>query len=109
MHLSTLCSIALCLSSNVFAAPRHHPYHRQRQAVQGDRKLEKTLGATYFITNKQANTIVVSSINGNGTLSFAKEVATGGVGGSASGAADALFSQDSVVQANGVSVPRFVH
>ena len=109
MHFSTLCSMALCLSSNVFAAPRHHPYHHQRQAVQPDHKLEKTLGATYFITNKQANTIVVSTINGNGTLSFVKEVATGGVGGSASGTADALFSQDSVIQAEGVFVPRFVH
>jgi hypothetical protein len=107
MHFSTLCSIALCLSSKVFAAPGHHPHYHQRQDVQPDLKLEKTLGATYFITNKKANTIVVSSINGNGTLSFAKEVATGGAGGSASGGADALFSQDSVVQADGVFPPSF--
>lgn len=60
------------------------------------------LGATYFITNKAANTIVVSSIGGDGTLSFAKEVPTGGSGGSASGGADALFTQDSIVQSDGV-------
>jgi len=62
----------------------------------------EVLGATYFITNKAANTIIVSSIGGDGTLSFANEVPTGGAGGSASGGADALFTQDSIVQSNGV-------
>jgi hypothetical protein len=66
----------------------------------------EVLGATYFITNKAANTIIVSSIGGDGKLSFAKEVPTGGAGGSASGGADALFTQDSIVQSHGVSSPR---
>jgi len=52
-----------------------------------------TLGATYFITNKNKNSIIVSSINKDGTLSFAREVPTGGAGGSASGGADALLAR----------------
>lgn len=71
-------------------------------AVSGVPIGSEILGATYFITNKAANTIVVSSICGDGTLSFAKEVPTGGGGGSASGGADALFTQDSIVQSDGV-------
>jgi hypothetical protein len=63
------------------------------------------LGATYFITNKANNTIIVSSIGQNGTLSFAREIPTGGKGGSASGGADALFSQDSIIQNGGVHIP----
>lgn len=109
MHISTLFSIALSLSSSALAVPTARAYHHERGSVRHNMKYEKTLGATYFITNKQANTIVVSSINGNGTLTFAKEVATGGVGGSASGAADALFSQDSVVQVDGVCGLSFAH
>jgi hypothetical protein len=66
----------------------------------------QVLGATYFITNKAANTIIVSSIGGDGKLSFAKEVPTGGALGSASGGADALFTQDCIVQSDGVSSPR---
>jgi hypothetical protein len=62
----------------------------------------EVLGATYFITNKAANTIIVSTIGGDGRLLFAKEVPTGGAGGSASGGADALFTQDSIVQSDGV-------
>jgi hypothetical protein len=102
MHFSTLFSIALALSTRVFAAPAAKSYHHERGSVRHNVKHEKTLGATYFITNKQANTVIVSSINGNGTLAFAKEIATGGVGATASGAADALFSQDSVIQVDGV-------
>jgi len=60
------------------------------------------LGATYFITNKANNSIVVSSIGTDGKLTFAREVKTGGAGGSASGDADALFSQDSITQVDGV-------
>lgn len=71
-------------------------------AVSGAPVGSEILGATYFITNKAANTIVVSSICGDGTLSFVKEVPTGGSGGSASGGADALFTQDSIVQSDGV-------
>lgn len=66
---------------------------------------DSTLGATYFITNKADNTIIVSSIGQNGTLSFAREIPTGGKGGSASGGADALFSQDSIIQNGGVHIP----
>jgi hypothetical protein len=60
------------------------------------------LGATYFITNKANNTIIVSSIGADGKLTFAREVETGGGGRSASGEADALFSQDSIIQVDGV-------
>jgi len=66
-------------------------------------------GATYFITNKANNTIFVSQINHNGTLSFAQEVPTGGAGGSASGGADALFSQDSIIQKDGVISRDYAH
>ena len=72
-------------------------------AVSGIPVGSEVLGATYFITNKAANTIIVSSIRGDGTLSFAGEVPTGGAGGSASGGADALFTQDCIVQSGGVS------
>jgi len=63
------------------------------------------LGAAYFITNKANNTIVVSSIGSDGKLTFAREVKTGGRGLSASGEADALFSQDSIIQVDGVIHP----
>jgi hypothetical protein len=63
------------------------------------------LGATYFITNKANNSIVVSSIGADGKLTFAREVDTGGAGGSASGDADALFSQGSITQVDGVCLP----
>ena len=102
MRSSTLFSIVLSLSTRVLAAPTGRSYYHERGSVRHNATHEKTLGATYFITNKQANTVIVSSINGNGTLAFAQEIATGGAGGSASGAADALFSQDSVLQADGV-------
>lgn len=71
--------------------------------VSGIPVASQVLGATYFITNKAANTIIVSSIGGDGKLSFAKEIPTGGAGGSASGGADALFTQDCIVQSDGVS------
>jgi hypothetical protein len=82
------------------ASPEHPSFTQKRSSLHDNSN--RTLGATYFITNKQNNTIVVSNIGENGTLSFAAEVPTGGAGGSASGDADALFSQDSVVQDDGV-------
>lgn len=88
MHTTFLFLIVSLLSTLVPAVPTRYP--------------GGILGATYFITNKANNTIIVSSIGQNGTLSFAKEVPTGGKGGSASGAADALFSQDSIIQVGGV-------
>ena len=62
------------------------------------RRASGSLGATYFITNKANNTIIISSISANGTLSFAQEIPTGGAGGSASNGADALFTQDSIIR-----------
>src|SRR2546423_313078 len=62
------------------------------------------LGATYFITNRPAQTIIISSINSNGSLSFAKEFPTGGAGGFAvfMNEVDVLFSQDSLLVADNV-------
>jgi hypothetical protein len=74
-------------------------------AVPIKQHVNSTLGATYFITNKANNTVIVSSIGQDGTLSFAREIPTGGKGGSASGGADALFSQDSIIQNGGVHIP----
>ena len=71
-------------------------------AVPTKQKVNPILGATYFITNKADNTIIVSSIGQDGKLSFAKEAPTGGKGGSASDGADPLFSQDSIIQVDGV-------
>src|ERR1700734_4293391 len=102
MRSSTLFSIVLSLSTRRVAAPTGRSYYHERGSVRHNVTHQKILGATYFITNKHANTVIVSSINGNGTLAFAQEIATGGAGGSASGAADALFSQDSVFQVDGV-------
>jgi len=104
MHFSNIFSFVLTLSISVSAAPTL--IARKKHDCTGGAGKQKggsVLGATYFITNKNNNTIVVSSIGADGTLSFAKEVATGGAGGSASGGADALFVQDSVVQSGGVN------
>jgi len=61
------------------------------------------LGATYFMTNRAANTVFVSSINVDGSLSFIKEVPTGGKG-SPVNSSDPLFSQHGVIQHDGVSL-----
>ena len=82
--------IVSIFSTLILAAPGKH------------RPARGSLGATYFITNKDQNTIIASSINANGTLSFGREIPTGGAGGSASGGADALFTQDSIIQVDGV-------
>jgi hypothetical protein len=105
MYLCTILSFSLAFFIVVSAAPtqlapRHHKCTKST-AKQGA-GASNVLGATYFITNKANNTIVVSSIGADGTLSFEREVQTGGAGGSASGAADALFTQDAIIQSGGV-------
>jgi hypothetical protein len=102
MHFSIIFSLVLSLSIGVSAVPTLVARGQHNCNAAGGKEVATALGATYFITNKAKNTIVVSSIDADGTLSFAKEVATGGAGGSASGSADALFAQDSVVQSGGV-------
>lgn len=124
MHFSVILSIALSLSVAVSAVPTHVPHEERglgdaagaaharggkarhnaghRGKVGNPAPAGGILGATYFITNKANNTIVVSSIGANGSLSFAREVPTGGVGQSASGGPDALFAQDSIVESGGV-------
>lgn len=95
--------VLVCILNKIALAMPASPELSSAQKRSSHHKISNgTLGATYFITNKQNNTIIVSNIGNNGTLSFAAEVPTGGAGGSASGEADALFSQDSVVQADGV-------
>jgi hypothetical protein len=61
------------------------------------------LGATYTMTNKAANSVFVTSIQADGTISFAREVATGGAG-SPLAKGDPLGSQNSVVVAGGVPI-----
>jgi len=98
MHSYSVTFITLSiLSSFINALPAACP---TQQSVQG---------ATYFITNRANNTIFVSQINHNGTLSFAQEVPTGGAGGSASGGPDALFCQDSIIQKDGVLSFHYIH
>src|ERR1700731_4322658 len=98
MHFSNIFSFVLTLSISVSAAPTLAVRGKHNcTGGTGKQKDGSVLGATYFITNKDNNTIVVSSIGADGTLSFAKEVSTGGAGGSAGGAADALVAQASVV------------
>ena len=108
------------ISSTTYSSLQHHQKSsaghegNQRSNKSGDKQNNShgqgtssqnstsILGAAYFITNKANNTIVVSSIGNDGKLTFAKEVPTGGKGLSASGEADALFSQDSIIQVDGV-------
>ena len=120
-------SLALPAVPEVITSTSLHLYQRSSAAHQGNQRGNKNgdkqshndghgtssqnstshnstsiLGAAYFITNKANNTIVVSSIGSDGKLTFAREVKTGGRGLSASGEADALFSQDSIIQVDGV-------
>jgi|SRR5271155_1439735 len=94
MRSNFLVIVSTVLSSIVVAAPA------------SSKLCEGILGATYFVTNKNENTIIVSSIGQDGTLSFAREVPTGGAGGSASGGPDALFAQGTIIQ-HGRVRPRF--
>ena len=61
------------------------------------------LGASYTMTNKASNSLIVNSINLDGTLSFAQEIATGGAG-SPLVKADPLGSQSSIVASSGVFI-----
>jgi|SRR5271167_607757 len=60
-----------------------------------------SIGAHYFMSNKPDNTIVVSNINPDGSLTFAHEVLTGGQGTPKTGS-DPLASQNSVIVSGGV-------
>ena len=86
MHLSVFLSLSAALFGLASMTPVVSPLK---------------LGATYTMTNKVANSVFVTSINADGTISFAQEVSTGGVG-SPLAKADPLGSQNSVVVSGGV-------
>lgn len=97
--------------TGIFAAPVADALdvasHTPLVARNSNKRGKDLLGATYFITNRPAQTIIISGIKSNGSLSFAKEVPTGGAGGFAvfMNGVDVLFSQDSVLVADNVPSP----
>jgi hypothetical protein len=102
MQYSTVISVAvLCIST--LASAVSIPSNANVLDCLHERDLKpKTLGATYFMTNKVENTIIISSIQANGELSFAREFPSGGAGAYTMNRTDPLFSQDSIIQAAGV-------
>jgi len=84
MHLSVLLSFSVTLFGLASAIPG------------------PKLGAAYTMTNKAANTLIVSSIGPDGTLSFSQEIATGGAGTPVN-KADPLGSQNSIIATSGVN------
>lgn len=97
MLISALLLYPLSLSSIWATALTLREYEKRNN--------EDVLGATYFITNRDAQTIIISAIHSNGSLSFAKEFPTGGKGGFAvfGSEVDVLFSQDSLLVSDDVS------
>jgi len=100
-YKSTMFISTILLASTTFASVRASPLAMAQDCVE---KKNHVLGATYFITNRPAQTIIISTIHANGSLSFAKEVPTGGAGGFAvfGSGVDVLFSQDSVLVSDNV-------
>jgi len=92
---------AIFLASTIFASIGASPLATAQDCVEHNNHV---LGATYFITNRPAQTLIISTIHANGSLSFAKEVPTGGAGGFAvfGSGVDVLFSQDSVLVSDNV-------